>query len=935
MSPRFRRSAQIITSRIAFLYLCLLFLGSLSSATATSWTLNGLVVDPTDTPIAGALITVLNAQGTNVQETVTDSGGSFVISGLVPASYALRVQAAHFATQHLPVVYETAGTQTLRIKMELAGINSEVTVTASRGNVETPITASQVVTLQDRNFLVQKPLTTVGNALDSSPGVMVQETTHGQSSPFMRGLTGYQTLLLIDGVRFNTSIFRSGPNQYLAYINPSQLERVEAILGPTSATYGSDSLGGTINLLTQEAAFEPVQGGSRIHGELNAIGASGDASGMYDARVSFGGKRLTWMFGGTARRLNNLRAGEGEDSRNSFFRYLGLPLADVRNLLGARLRNTGFGQYGADTKMNWRMSQDQSLTVQYLYSGIKGEHSYRDELGGPGKLLSQYFPQMVDFGYLRYEKQRLGFLDSLTGTVSMNSQSDGSIKQNLKYTDSITTDNSRVDSKGYSVQGASHVGPRHVLVFGGEVYDERVMSTRFSFDPVKGTTAQQRANYPNGTRYVTTGLFVQNASELIRHKVRLILGTRFTDVRMRTYADRNLDATGLTLGVTDTSPGFHDITFNSAVSWQFNQHAGVHVLVGRGFRAPNVSNLASLGVTTLGYEVPSYEAIAVGALMGADSGDGAVSTGKPVQKLGPESLYSYELGVHFESSKFYARVQAFDSELLNPISGRTLLFPVGSAPATIAGIAVTPMTQSAAQMAQGVVAVVTSLSPRSVKSTMNDGHSKYYGIDSLFRITLTPQWHFEGNYSILAGRDLYPNRPASKLPPQQGKLSVRYTPLGRFWLEIRNRFAGEQARLSGGDIDDDRIGASRSRTDIASFFRGGNASPYILTGADGKIGTSDDTFMPTGETLKQIQDRILPIGAVINGVTVTGDGTKVPLYLKTSGWYALDFMGGVSVGERTSLHFGLSNLGDRNYRIHGSGVDGTGFNLYAGFRYIF
>ncbi len=51
MSPRFRRSAQIITSRIAFLYLCLLFLGSLSSATATSWTLNGLVVDPRTLPL--------------------------------------------------------------------------------------------------------------------------------------------------------------------------------------------------------------------------------------------------------------------------------------------------------------------------------------------------------------------------------------------------------------------------------------------------------------------------------------------------------------------------------------------------------------------------------------------------------------------------------------------------------------------------------------------------------------------------------------------------------------------------------------------------------------------------------------------------------------------------------------------------------------------
>jgi hypothetical protein len=120
-----------------------------------------------------------------------------------------------------------------------------------------------------------------------------------------------------------------------------------------------------------------------------------------------------------------------------------------------------------------------------------------------------------------------------------------------------------------------------------------------------------------------------------------------------------------------------------------------------------------------------------------------------------------------------------------------------------------------------------------------------------------------------------------------------------------------------------------------SFFRSGNASPYIQAGADGKLGKSDDLFGPTGETLRQIQDRVLPIGAKINGVMVASDSTKAPLCLKTAGWLALDFLGVMSVGARTTLHFGIGNLADQNYRIHGSGIDAPGLNAYLGFRYRF
>lgn len=916
--------------------LVLLYLSVTVAVAAAAGRADGTVVDPQGAPMAGAVITVVNAQGTVLRETVSDSEGNFEIGDLQPGTYALKIRASHFRTTSLQIERDTITIEPVKVRMEVAGAPSEITVTAARGNVQSTMMASQLVAVRDRDFLSQIPLTTVGNALENSPGIAVQQTTYGQSSPFLRGLTGYQTLLLLDGIRYNTSIFRSGPNQYIAYVNPGQVERMEAVLGPASAAFGSDSMGGTINMLTSEPAFVSASGASKFHGEFTTMGASADISGVADARISYGTPRVSWLAGGTVRRLNNIRTGEGLDSRNAFHRYLGMPVEDVQTLLGSRMKDTAFSQYGADTKLLVHPAKSHSLTLQYLYGGIRGERSYRDQLGGPGRLQSRYFPQDLNFGYARYEKQHLGFLDSLTATFSVNSQRDGTIKQNQRVTDSITTDNSRVSVYGYSLQAASHLGGRNLMVFGGEAYDERIASTRFVFDPVKSTTVQQRAQYPNDTRYMSTGLFAQNTSDLVRGRLKAVVGIRYTDVRLWTYAHANKNASGQPLGVSDSSQRFHDWTFNTGLAWQMSSFLNLNFLLGRGFRAPNVTDMASLGLITQGgYDVPSYEAAAAGALVAADAGDGALPVGKKFQTLTAESLYSYELGITLSTSKLYARVQAFDSELLDPISSRTLLFPADSVPETIAGIAVTPLAQTAAQRQRNVVAVQTSLSPRAVHSNVNDGHSKYYGIESLVRFTPHSKWRFDWNYTFLAGRDLNPNRPRSKMPPQQGFASVRYTPSGRYWLEMRGRFSGSQYRLSGGDIDDDRIGASRRRSDISAFFKGGYVSPYLLPGADGIIGNSDDIFSPTGETLRQIQDRVLPIGTVINGVTVAGDGTRIPLYLGTDGWWTLDISGGFVIGENSRLSFGVGNLMDRNYRVHGSGLDAGGVNAFLGLRYMF
>jgi outer membrane receptor protein involved in Fe transport len=219
---------------------------------------------------------------------------------------------------------------------------------------------------------------------------------------------------------------------------------------------------------------------------------------------------------------------------------------------------------------------------------------------------------------------------------------------------------------------------------------------------------------------------------------------------------------------------------------------------------------------------------------------------------------------------------------------------------------------------------------------MNDGHSRYYGVESAVRWEASNRLSFEGSYSYLLGRDLNPNRPVRRLPPQQGGAGIRYTiPRHKLWLELSGRFAGAQPRLAGGDLDDDRMGASRSRNDIATFFNGGMAAAYITPGPDGRTGTADDVFGPTGETLSAIQNRLLPLGSTVNGVAVTGSSIKVPMYVQTDGWWSVGLRGGVALREGLELRFGISNLLDRNYRIHGSGIDAAGVDVLLGIGYRF
>jgi hemoglobin/transferrin/lactoferrin receptor protein len=130
--------------------------------------------------------------------------------------------------------------------------------------------------------------------------------------------------------------------------------------------------------------------------------------------------------------------------------------------------------------------------------------------------------------------------------------------------------------------------------------------------------------------------------------------------------------------------------------------------------------------------------------------------------------------------------------------------------------------------------------------------------------------------------------------------------------------AYRQERLSSIDLADRRTGARRTASSIAAFFfNGATARGLIASGPDAVLGTADDLLIATGETLAEIQRRVLG-----------PDLRPSSLFPVVPGYATFNVRSGIRLAERHDLLIEFENIGDRNYRGVDWGLDGPGRGLY-------
>jgi hemoglobin/transferrin/lactoferrin receptor protein len=353
----------------------------------------------------------------------------------------------------------------------------------------------------------------------------------------------------------------------------------------------------------------------------------------------------------------------------------------------------------------------------------------------------------------------------------------------------------------------------------------------------------------------------------------------------------------------------------------------------RGFRAPNITALGSTGLVGVGFQVATSDVLGLGATIGSTADANAVSTGVEVSPLSSETSDNFDLSLRFRRGRVDTNLSAFVIDYSNTIVRQTLILPQGAVGLFLGS------QQIESQSANGAVFVPLSTSPVLVQANFSETRLK--GVEYALDYRLTDSWTFGGNYTYLHAADRAtgepPNLGGGGLPPQLGHLRLRYRrPGGRFWGEAYSTLAGRQDRLSTLDISDRRTGAARSRAQIQNFFRRGACVRGLTTpGADGQCGSAGGVLVATGETLAEVQNRLLPIGATVNGVLVLDNQTAVPLFTAIPGYGLVNLRGGFRLDENQDISVDFENITDKNYRAPGWGIDGPGRSITAryGFRF--
>ncbi|MFC1718425.1 TonB-dependent receptor plug domain-containing protein [Candidatus Poribacteria bacterium] len=643
---------------------------------------------------------------------------------------------------------------------ENAHVLEEITVTATRrerDSFEVPRAAS-VATGEE--IMRRMPVNTV-DILREEAGVQSQKTTYGQGSPIIRGMTGYHTLLLIDGVRLNNSTFRSGPNQYMATVAPEQIERMEVVRGPGSVLYGSSAMGGIINTITKTPLQLPP--GLSIHPHLFTRLSSADNGKTVRLGFSGGYDRLSFVAGGSYKDVGDIQPGKGFDIQLDNKKFLLTSEDDPEIPAGARLVDkeepTGWTESDGDVKINYRLSDNHD--VKLAYQMVRQENVPRYDKLATGEYDIYFFdPQNRDLVYGNFTARNVSpWLDAMQISLSYHRQEEGQ-RQHRTGSPSLKETSDIVNTVGLSLQLTSLLGSRQKLTYGGEFYHDSVESEKITTYLDTGNKETSTwGRFPDGSTFWDMNAYIQDEISVLDN-LEMTLAGRYT--RFSTEADLSLKdpSFGKFESSSDALTGSLGMVYGITESLNFVFN------VGQGFRAPSLNDTTAVEVTNEGIDAPSPD-------------------------LGSERSTGIDVGFKTRLRNFFGSITYYYTF----VDGLMTRVPVEE---VYAG-KLMPELYSDIQDAYADTDVF-------VKDNIDEVNIQGVELDASAIIPYLPGVSAYGNLTYTRGHDVDNDQPIRREQPLNGLFGLCWDEAGgRFWAELYSRFADKQDRLSSGDRRDPRI----------------------------------------------------------------------------------------------------------------------------------
>ncbi|HEX8458117.1 MAG TPA: TonB-dependent receptor [Pyrinomonadaceae bacterium] len=305
----FFRTTRVVWHAFALLLLCAHALFAQASANAGA-TIAGRVTDAQGANVAGAIVTLYGRASQFQRLTaVTDAAGAYRFENLAAGEYLVEADARGFAPASARKVRVERGRETtLDLTLEVAGVRAEVVVTAADAPQPVDEVSKAVTTLDAREF-EERDEYSIPEALRVVPGLRVQQLG-GPGALFSiktRGLRNQDTAVTIDGLRFRDPSSPQGDaSGYLSDLHATNISRVEVLRGSGSSLYGTNAIGGVVNVITDE-------GGAPMRGSLLA---EGGGLGLFRGRAQLAGgtpaNRIAYSAG--VSHFNVARGIDGDDA---------------------------------------------------------------------------------------------------------------------------------------------------------------------------------------------------------------------------------------------------------------------------------------------------------------------------------------------------------------------------------------------------------------------------------------------------------------------------------------------------------------------------------------------------------------------------------------------------------------------------------------------
>lgn len=510
------------------------------------------------------------------------------------------------------------------IENEQTGIvlHNEIVVTATR--TEKAVFLSPMpVTLLDFQKILERAPNNISELLPETPGADVVGVGANQSRPVIRGLRGQRILLMTDGIRMSNSRRTQSFGEIPALTDVSTLERVEVVRGPSSVLYGSEAIGGVLNLITREPDYN--RKGFNISGNLGYrfAGSGTHHKGFAGLQGNLGS--LGFMINGTYQNAQAYLAPTGS-------------FGNITLEQDTLVNDSGVQDDSFNIFLGYRIANSNNISFKFEnYRAEDAGFGYIDpNIYSPGdptiRLL--YPQQKLNRFTLRFENRSLQFFlaDGVSFTAyQTNNERTFNTDIDIPFSPSsginiLSNNFTDVETLGLRLEMTKVLSGKHILTYGADFFQDDSKNTDSNRTEIYGfgppmVDVDNIPKVPNAT-FRSFGLFMQDEIPLY-DRFSVILGLRYQNV----YAE-----TKQTEGISDPQVESTDSTFVGAANfiYSLSDNLNVHFSLGRGFRSANLPERFYQGVTPDGggYQIRNPD-------------------------LEPETSFNIDLGVRFRLKNFY------------------------------------------------------------------------------------------------------------------------------------------------------------------------------------------------------------------------------------------------------------------------------------------